>query len=326
MKKRPFFSIIIPTYNSGEKLLKLIKSIFASSYKNFEVIVVDDCGTDNSIDLIKTFPVKIIRLKKNSGQSVARNTGAKAAKSDVLAFFDADVILKKDVLEKIAEVFGNPTNKCMIGVYAKEPANATLFARYKGLLEFSWVQNIKTCDYFTPAVGAMRKNLFNGIGGFDKRYRHMEEIELGYKIIEKCPIILRNDVQVFHHFPTFKKCAKLYFKRCFVWTRLFLKRKRFDNVGTTPSAGFGSLAALFSVFFLLLSPLSIYFLFPALLSFLVFLFLNTGMFAFVLKNSSLPFLIYFIAANFFLMVVVGFAAIFSVITVPFFGIDAGWLK
>ena len=54
---KPFLSIIIPTYNSGEKLLKLIKSIYSQKFKNFEVIVVDDCSKDNSIELIKEFPV-----------------------------------------------------------------------------------------------------------------------------------------------------------------------------------------------------------------------------------------------------------------------------
>jgi hypothetical protein len=214
----------------------------------------------------------------------------------------------------------------MIGVYAKEPANATLFARYKGLLEFSWVQNIKTCDYFTPAVGAMRREIFEDIGGFDKRYRHMEENVLGYKIIEKCPIIIRNDIQVYHHFPVFRKCAKLYFKRCFVWMRLFLERKKFDNSGTTQSAGFGAIAAFLTIFFIPFAFLGNYFLFLPLACFLIFIILNLKLFWFVMKNSNFLFLFYFVLTNFFLMFVVGFAAIFSVITVPFFDINAGWLK
>ncbi|MDD5148461.1 MAG: glycosyltransferase family 2 protein [Candidatus ainarchaeum sp.] len=325
-KKMPFLSVIIPTYNSGEKLLKLIKSIFASGYKNFEVIVVDDCGTDNSIELIKKYPVKIIRLKKNSGQSVARNTGAEAAKSDILVFFDSDVVLKKDVLEKFAEFFLGPENQCIVGIYAKEPANKAWFAKYRGLLEFSWYLDTTNFDCFTPASGAMRRSLFDKIGGFDKKYRHMEENEMGYKIIQICPIVLRNDIQVHHHFPTFQKCARLYFKRCFVWTRLFLKRKKFDNAATTASVGFGALAAFFTLFFLLFAPVTVYALYLSGLSFLFFLFLNRVTLRFVLKNSGFLFLLYFIATNFILMIVVGFSAIFSVLTVPFFGIEERWLK
>lgn len=69
-------SVIIPNYNGSSTIGKCLKSAFSSKYDNFEVLAVDDCSTDNSAEIIKSFPCRLIALDKNSGASKARNTGA----------------------------------------------------------------------------------------------------------------------------------------------------------------------------------------------------------------------------------------------------------
>ncbi|WP_400071321.1 glycosyltransferase family 2 protein [Zobellia russellii] len=88
-------SIITPVYNSEKYLTDNILSVQAQTHNNWEHILVDDCSTDSSEDLIRSFQendprIKYYRLKKNSGAGVARNKGIELAKGDYIAFLDSD--------------------------------------------------------------------------------------------------------------------------------------------------------------------------------------------------------------------------------------------
>jgi len=94
----PEISVIITTYNRANLLEQAIESILAQSYKNFEVIVVDDGSEDNTFEIAKEFPVKYI-FQKNSGVSKARNTGIEISKGRLIAFLDSDDLWKPKKLE-----------------------------------------------------------------------------------------------------------------------------------------------------------------------------------------------------------------------------------
>lgn len=103
------FSIIIPVYNVEQYIEKCLDSVFNQTYKNFEVIVVNDGTEDNSIDIIKKYDVKLIN-QKNQGLSAARNNGVKEATGEYLIFVDSDDYIEKDLLEQINNnLENNPT-------------------------------------------------------------------------------------------------------------------------------------------------------------------------------------------------------------------------
>ncbi len=94
-------TIIIPTYNYAHFLSEALDSALAQTWLNKEIIVVDDCSTDNTQELMKTkYPdVKYIRHEQNKGLSVTRNTGLKASTGDWIMSLDADDWIDKDLLE-----------------------------------------------------------------------------------------------------------------------------------------------------------------------------------------------------------------------------------
>lgn len=105
-------SIIIPSYNSGKYLEKCLNSIFVQSYRNFEVIVVDEYSTDNSLEILtrlhklhKNLHIVLTRIK---GQSAHINIGMERAKGDVVAYMCADDIYEPRCFELIAKCFENP--------------------------------------------------------------------------------------------------------------------------------------------------------------------------------------------------------------------------
>lgn len=96
----PKFSIIIPVYNVENYIKRTLDSVFKQTYKDFEVIIVDDGCTDNSITLAKEYDVKIIN-EDHVGVSQARNIGQKHAKGEYLLFLDSDDYWNKDLLANI---------------------------------------------------------------------------------------------------------------------------------------------------------------------------------------------------------------------------------
>lgn len=103
-------SIIIPTFNSSNYISQAIKSVLNQSYKNYEIIVVDDGSTDNTYEELKKYKDKIkYYYKENGGVASARNYGIIRSKGDYVCFLDADDLYKKNKLEsQIKFLIENP--------------------------------------------------------------------------------------------------------------------------------------------------------------------------------------------------------------------------
>lgn len=98
-------SIITPSYNSAEFIVQTIESVISQSHKNWEMIIVDDNSTDNTVQCIKPFitsdqRIQLYQLSKNCGTAVARNTAIQKAKGTYIAFLDSDDVWLPNKLEK----------------------------------------------------------------------------------------------------------------------------------------------------------------------------------------------------------------------------------
>lgn len=105
---QPFFSIIIPVYNSSKYIDRCLNSLINQEYKNFEVIAVDDGSTDNSLEILNTYSERDIRLKvihqKNGGQTRARKAGISYAKGNYIVCVDSDDYVTRDYLNNIYNI------------------------------------------------------------------------------------------------------------------------------------------------------------------------------------------------------------------------------
>ena len=104
--KKPKFSIIVPVYNTEKYLKRCLDSIKSQSFKDYEVIIVNDGSTDNSSDIISKYPYKVIN-QENQGLSMARNNGVKASSGEYLIFLDSDDYIEKDLLKEIDKSLSN---------------------------------------------------------------------------------------------------------------------------------------------------------------------------------------------------------------------------
>lgn len=109
MKKNKLVSIIVPVYNVQYWIEECIESILRQSYTNFELLIIDDGSTDNSIKIIKKMingdnRVKLFQ-KKNGGQASARNFGMERARGKYIAFIDSDDKVQPDLIESCVQEF-----------------------------------------------------------------------------------------------------------------------------------------------------------------------------------------------------------------------------
>ena len=99
-------SVIIPTYNREQKIVKSVQSVLEQTYSNLEIIIVDDGSTDHTEQVVKEIQderIVYIRQAENQGVSAARNIGVANATADFIAFHDSDDCWHSDKLEKQME-------------------------------------------------------------------------------------------------------------------------------------------------------------------------------------------------------------------------------
>ena len=96
-------SIIMPNYNCEKYLKETIESVLNQTYQNWELLFVDDCSTDGSIEIVESFNdsrIRILKNEKNSGAAISRNYGIREAKGRWIAFLDSDDLWEENKLEK----------------------------------------------------------------------------------------------------------------------------------------------------------------------------------------------------------------------------------
>ncbi len=95
-------SVIIPAFNAGKYIEEALNSVFSQTYRQFEIIMVDDCSTDNTKEILEKYKSKIhlITLQTNQGEAHARNTAINEAQGEYISFLDADDMWRPTKLEK----------------------------------------------------------------------------------------------------------------------------------------------------------------------------------------------------------------------------------
>lgn len=123
LESSPLVSIVIPIYNSSKYLKKCIESIKNQSYKNLEIILVDDGSTDDSPKIIQEYAKKdsriIIISQKNTGQSSARNAGIKKATGEYISFIDSDDEIDLSFIENLLLAFDSSVSLSVCGMHYK---------------------------------------------------------------------------------------------------------------------------------------------------------------------------------------------------------------
>lgn len=311
------FSVIIPAYNAERTIKKCLDSVAKQDFSDFETIIVNDCSTDQTKEIISQYNVRQIILEKNQGPAAARNWGIKEAKGDILVFIDSDVAFRdKNALSKLAEVFKKRTEiDGAIMIKDKVPLNRGITPLYWAYYKYYlWNQPGEYQTSFTTERSAVKKYVFDKVGLFNEKYRKadVEDFELGYKMNEAgFKMLIVRDIKVLHHFETFEQSTKKTLKRSWQWIRLFLKRKKFDSVYSTKERGVKTLVGA-TVLPLLFMSRCLFFL-----ALIVYLFYTFDFYKFLFKEKKVHLIPIFLFLDLIFCFLTGLGAGLSMIVYIF---------
>jgi glycosyltransferase involved in cell wall biosynthesis len=173
---QPLVSVVIATYNMGQYLPQAVDSILQQTWKNLEVIVVDDGSTDNTPEVMLNYStdsrINYIR-NQNQGQPKAKNCGIKNTKGDFIAFCDADDFWESDKLEIQIPLFANPK----VGVVYSEVSfidehNNAFTKEHHEIRHSGIVTNQMLIENFVPfGTSVIRRKCIEQNGIFDEEFR-----------------------------------------------------------------------------------------------------------------------------------------------------------
>jgi cellulose synthase/poly-beta-1,6-N-acetylglucosamine synthase-like glycosyltransferase len=257
----PALSVVIPVYNSAAELKQCLSALAGSAYSNFEAIVVDD-GSDEPVHQIAAASgFNCIREELRKGPAHARNVGAAAARGEYIVFVDADVCVHADTLSRIAENFAtSPHLSAVIGSYDNAPAHQSFVSQFKNLFHhFVHTRNAGEIGTFWCGCGAIRKDVFRRLGGFDEDLYDqpsIEDIELGARMASAgFRILLDEQIQAKHlkRWTLWSLIKTDVMRRGVPWTRLILRSGRMpEALNVTSSQRASVLLAILAVFVVLI--------------------------------------------------------------------------
>ena len=229
-------SIIVPVFQGGEAFVECLRSLARSVTEVDEIIVVIDGETDPVWRKEEQHVTRVLVNIPRKGPAAARNIGARVAEGDVLLFIDADVVVQPATIERVRQSFSDdPDVAAVFGSYDDEPAAPTFLSKYRNLLHHYTHQHaLEDAVTFWGACGAIRRDVFANVGGFDERYQKpcVEDIELGYRLTNAGHRIrLRKDLQVKHlkKWSTVEMVRTDVMARALPWTELLFSYHAFRN-------------------------------------------------------------------------------------------------
>jgi glycosyltransferase involved in cell wall biosynthesis len=192
----PLVTVIIPTYNRAKMITKTLDSIIAQTYQNFEVIVVDDGSTDDTIQILNEYKQSITRndivfkilQQENAGAPAARNHGLKNASGEYLVFFDSDDRMLPERIEKQVQKMIEEQSDCCACGYIKDSKqqdyNPHIIHGKSVLYSF-----LKNKIFGSTQCWMLKNSLVLKVGGYDEALVCRQDMDLTFRILKQQPQI-----------------------------------------------------------------------------------------------------------------------------------------
>src|ERR1700744_360093 len=190
MKTGPQITVLMPAYNAGKYIAEAIASVLGQTFGDFELLIVNDGSTDDTVAIIKSFDDKRIQLVSQSNQGVAAalNTGLRHAKADLIARFDADDICMPHRLQRQYEFLKTHPEYILVGSDADYIIENNDFLFHFKCLEHSHQEIMERlyfyCPFVHPAV-MYRKDVVLNVGGYPNAAHNFEDYMLWVAIAGK---------------------------------------------------------------------------------------------------------------------------------------------
>lgn len=189
-EERPYFSVVIPLYNKENNIIDTVHSVLNQTYPYFEIVVVDDGSTDNSLGVVSSIIDKRLRIitQENAGVSKARNTGIINSKYDWIALLDGDDLWMPDYLKEMAGMIHHFPDAKLIGCSyytqfngERKQVNLPLSIQFRGYLS-DYFHIARQHPLFWSSAVCLEKNAAIKVGLFDEQLTIGEDLDLWYRM------------------------------------------------------------------------------------------------------------------------------------------------
>lgn len=190
----PLVSVLMTVYNREKYIEEAIESVLASTYKNFELIIVDDRSTDNSLEIAQQFEkndwrIKVFQNEHNLGDYPNRNQAASYATGKYLKYVDADDMIYPYGLEQLV-YYMEKFPDAGYGLCSLDQDKDSIYPFQLSSKEaYQWNYFKSSIFHKAPLSSIIRKDAFSDVGGFSK-VRHYGDFEFWHKISLKYPVVL----------------------------------------------------------------------------------------------------------------------------------------
>lgn len=302
----PRVSVVIPAHNSARDIEACLLAITNSDIArgDIEIIVINDASVDSTADIASRYGDHVIQVDGAArGPAFARNRGAEKAQADVVAFVDADVTLHREALSRMLAHFADPTTTAVFGSYDAMPTDAGIVSQYRNLLHHHvHHESAGKVASFWAGCGAVRRDAFIALGGFDEKRFHrpeMEDVELGYRVTDSGGTIILDPAILCTHrkrWTLSSMIASDFSRRAVPWTHLLIERGELRSP-QGPSLGpsqvwsvlLAALAIVIVATFAIVRNANV--LYAAITAVALFLVVNVRLLAFFDRQRGLPFAI-----------------------------------
>ncbi|MBI4055705.1 MAG: glycosyltransferase [Elusimicrobia bacterium] len=182
-------SVILPLYNNAETLGRSAQSILDQTFKDFELIIVDDASTDGGAEILERFQdprIRVIRHAQNKGRSQARNAGIDEAKGEYIAFIDADDAARPTRLEEQVKFLEDHPDIALCGAWAEFVYPDGTRAECRHPTDPKTIRKTALASPpFVHATVIVRKETLKEVGGFDRTLKMAEDYDLYLRIAAK---------------------------------------------------------------------------------------------------------------------------------------------
>lgn len=196
---KPLVSVIIPTYNRAITIKRAIDSVLRQSYKNIELIIVDDCSTDNTVNIVNSYEderIRMICLSHNSGANIARNKGICVANGEYIAFQDSDDEWLRDKLETQLKYMIDTGKKVCYCPYTLYENNAKriipTYAERTDIYESKVEDILRKKNVISTQTLIIHKEVIETVGMFESTLRRLQDYEFVIRICQKFEVAYVN--------------------------------------------------------------------------------------------------------------------------------------
>jgi glycosyltransferase involved in cell wall biosynthesis len=250
-------SVIIPVHNGGANFGQCLDALQRVEYADYEIIVVDDASTDDSVAMARLLGCRVLSLPHRSGPATARNAGAREADGEILFFIDADIVVSPNALSVVNDALGDEGVDAVVGLLAKASTFQRPSSAYENLyMHYMYTKFRESIPIFYTSAAAIRRHVFERVGGFDEQYTSpsIEDMAYGRYLLEHgCVVRLEPRLAVTHKKEfTFIQLLRVNFRKAAATARLMLRAPGHQRLTRPVAADWGFLLSIPLTFLIVL--------------------------------------------------------------------------